>query len=207
MGTEIKQQAEQELVDLYPKDPDGATPIAYLWARTVRCESPNCGAEIPLMRSFWLCKKASRKRALRYWVERPAGLPPRVEFEVFEPKTDEKVHAGTVTRAKATCVSCAAVLPSGRVRTQLVAQRGGADAVFDEEGRRTGGARMTAVVTLKPGQTGRHYRLPTSADYEAVHKAQARVAQILEEWESGGKQGHEPLPEVAPVYRTGWRLS
>jgi len=65
VGAEIKQQAEKELVDLYPKDPDGATPIAYLWARTVRCEAPNCGAEIPLVRSFWLCKKPSRKRALR----------------------------------------------------------------------------------------------------------------------------------------------
>ena len=154
VGTEIKQQAEQELVDLYPKDPDGATPIAYLWARTVRCESPNCGAEIPLMRSFWLCKKATRKRALRYRIERPAGLPPRVEFEVFEPKTDDEVHAGTVTRAKATCVCCGAVLPPGRVRTQLAAQRGGADAVFDEEGRRTGGARMTAVVTLQAWRNG-----------------------------------------------------
>ena len=58
VGAEIKRQAEKELADLYPKDPDGATPIAYLWARTVRCESPNCGAEIPLARSFWLCKKA-----------------------------------------------------------------------------------------------------------------------------------------------------
>ena len=45
VGGEIKRQAEQELADLYPKDPDGATPIAYLWARTVRCEAPNCGAE------------------------------------------------------------------------------------------------------------------------------------------------------------------
>ena len=63
-GGEIKRQAERELADLYPKDPDGATPIVYLWARTVRCEAPNCGAEIPLMRSFWLCKKANRKRAL-----------------------------------------------------------------------------------------------------------------------------------------------
>ena len=36
-GAEIKAQAERELSDLYPKDPDGATPIAYLWARTVRC--------------------------------------------------------------------------------------------------------------------------------------------------------------------------
>ena len=64
-GAEIKAKAEKELADLYPKDPDGATPIAYLWARTVRCESPNCGAEIPLMRSMWLCKKPKRKWALR----------------------------------------------------------------------------------------------------------------------------------------------
>ena len=85
VGGEIKQQAEQELADLYPKDPDGATPIAYLWARTVRCEAPNCGAEIPLMRSFWLCKKAKRKRALRHRVERREGEPPSVEFEIFEP--------------------------------------------------------------------------------------------------------------------------
>ncbi len=76
VGTEIQQQAEKELGNLYPKDPDGAVPIAYLWARTVRCEAPNCGAEIPLMRSLWLCKKASRKRALRYRVERPTGESP-----------------------------------------------------------------------------------------------------------------------------------
>ena len=65
VGAEIKAKAEKELADLYPKDPDGATPIAYLWARTVRCESPNCGAEIPLMRSMWLCRKPKRKWALR----------------------------------------------------------------------------------------------------------------------------------------------
>ena len=35
-----------------------------------------------------------------------------------------------------------------------------------------GGARCLAVVTLKPGESGRHYRLPTERDYEAVRKAQ-----------------------------------
>jgi putative DNA methylase len=65
VGKQIKEQAEKELAEFYPPDPDGAKPIAYLWARTVRCESPNCGAEIPLMRSFWLSKKANRRRALR----------------------------------------------------------------------------------------------------------------------------------------------
>ena len=195
VGGKIKRQAEQELADLYPTDLDGATPIAYLWARTVRCEAPNCGAEIPLMRSFWLCKKPNRKQALRHRVVRPHDAPPRVEFKVFEPKAEKDVYGGTVTRAKATCLCCGVVLPPERVRSQLAARRGGADAVFDEEGRRTGGARMTAVVTLRPGQTGRHYRLPTDRDYEAVRKAQRRVARILEEWERDGKKGLCPVPD------------
>src|SRR5262249_28362003 len=60
VGAEIKRQAEQELAELYPPDPDGATTIAYLWARTVQCEAPHCGAEISLVCSFWLRKKANR---------------------------------------------------------------------------------------------------------------------------------------------------
>ena len=132
-GAEIKAQAEKELADLYPKDPDGATPIAYLWARTVRCESPNCGAEIPLMRSMWLCRKPSRKWALQPNAVRGKDAPPRVEFEVFEPKDDREVADGTVSRARATCLCCRTVLPPERVRAQLAAQRGGADTVFDDQ--------------------------------------------------------------------------
>ncbi len=199
-GAEIKAKAEKELAGLYPQDPDGATPIAYLWARTVRCEAPNCGAEIPLMRSMWLCRKPKRKWALRPNVVRDDGVPPRVEFEIFEPQTDREIASSTVSRARATCPCCRAVLPPERVRTQLAAQRGGADAVFDEQGNRTGGARMTAVVTLKPGQQGRHYRLPTDGDYKAVRLAQERVARILEEWERDGKQGLCPVPDE-PIHQ------
>ena len=194
-GRQIKEQAEQELADLYPKDPGGATPIAYLWARTVRCEAPNCGAEMPLMRSFWLCKKPKRKRALRPHVVRRSGGPPEVAFEIFEPTAERDVHGGTVNRAKATCLCCGTVMPPERVRFQLGEQRGGADATFDDAGERVGGARMTTVVTLKPGEAGRHYRLPTDMDYTAVQGAQARLAGILGEWEKGGKQGLCPVPD------------
>ena len=194
-GAKIKRDAEKELADLYPDDPDGSTPLAYLWARTVHCESPNCGAEIPLMRSFWLCKKPTRRSALRLQILEPDRGPPRIEFEVFEPTSDKDVRGGTVTRAKATCVACKAVLPPDRVRAQLVAQRGGADVVFDISGRRVGGAKMLAVVTLIANHGGRHYRLPTDRDYEAVRQAKERVGSILTEWESGGKQGLCPVPD------------
>ena len=178
VGAEIKREAEKELADLYPKDPSGATPIAYLWARTVRCESPNCGAEIPLVRSFWLCKKANRKRALRHRVERPRGKPPCVAFEVFEPQAEKEVPGGTVTRAKATCLCCGAVLSPERVRAQLAAKRGGANPVVDSAGRRVGGARLLAVVTLLSGGSGRSYRIASQADYMALLEAEYRLAQI-----------------------------
>ena len=132
------------------------------------------------MRSFWLCRKPKRKRALRYRVERRPDGEPVVVFEVFIPKTDAEVHTGTVARAIATCLCCGSVLPPEQVRAQLAAQRGGADAVFDGEGQRTGGARMTAVVTLRPGETGRHYRLPIETDYAAVRRAQEQLASINE---------------------------
>lgn len=181
VGAEIKQAAEKELAEFYPADPDGAMPIAYLWARTVRCESPNCGAEIPLVRSFWLCNKASRKRALRYKAVRKRGEPPRIELETFEPNTEADVQSGTVNRAKAACPACNTVLSPDRVRAQLRQQRGGADVVFDEKGKRSGGARMLAVVTLKQGERGRQYRSPVRRDYEAVFKTFKRLAHFSKE--------------------------
>jgi adenine-specific DNA methylase len=214
VGAEIKQKAEAELRDYYPEDPDGAKPIAYLWARTVRCESPNCGAEIPLMRSFWLCKKANRKRGLRFtsikkseppgWGHFPWGhgewgtgcfLEP--QFEIFEPKSEMDIAPGTVSQAKATCLHCGAVLPPERVRAQLAAQHGGADAAVNDKGVHGGGARLMAVVTLREGEPGRHYRLPTKSDYQAVFRAQKRLKEILDEWKAlpADKRGLCPVPD------------
>jgi adenine-specific DNA methylase len=195
VGTEIKRQAEQELAQFYPKDMDGATPIAYLWARTVRCESPNCGAEIPLLRSFWLCKKTNRKRALKHKVFCSQGKPPYVDFEIFEPRTEKEVHAGTVTQAKVKCLCCKAILTPERVRLQLAGQQGGADATFDDAGKRNGGARIIAVVTTHPDMQGRQYRAPTDDDYLTIKKAQERLQWILREWDRGGRKGLCPIPD------------
>jgi putative DNA methylase len=214
VGAEVKAAAEKELAEFYPPDPDGAKPIAYLWARTVRCESPNCGAEIPLMRSFWLSKKASRKKALRPKVIRKKGETPRVEFEIFRPTKDSDVPTGTVARAKATCLCCGAVLPPERVRAQLREQRGGADVIFDKHGHRTGGARLLAVVTLHPsptggrgvgGEGGRHYRLPTDRDYQAIWHATKRLQQVAAHPLPNGLSAvpDEPLP---PQGTLGFRI-
>jgi putative DNA methylase len=167
VGAEIKAAAEKELSEFYPPDPDGSKPIAYLWTRTVTCETPGCGAEIPLVRSLWLSKKAGRKRALRYKVVRERGKAPKVEFELYEPKKDSDVPKGTVDRGNAKCICCETVLPVERVRQQLVPRHGGAD-----------DARLLAVVTLKEQTTVRQYRLPSQLDYDAVKKARKVLAEI-----------------------------
>ena len=212
-GRTIRDAAQRELADLYPMEPDGATPIAWLWARTVRCEAPSCGAEIPLLKSFWLCRKRpgkrtpARLRALRAIVANsPSG--PAIDFEVFEPESTTNVKAGTVTGGRARCLACGAALAQERVRSQLASQRGGADVVFDDKGRRVGGARMTAVVTTRPGEPGRHYRKATDADYAAVQLAQQRLGCTLDAFERNGLSGASPIPDesLPPIGTLGFRV-
>jgi len=193
------------------------TPIAYLWARTVRCEAPNCGAEIPLVRSFWLCKKTNRKRALRYRIvqSNPSSFSRlggedmvgevRIDFEIFEPGNDSEVPVGTVSRARATCLCCGTVLSPERVRAQLAVQRGGADVIFDEKGNRTDGARMLGVVTLKPGEQGHHYRLPTERDYDAVRKAINELKEVATKPLPSGAS-RVPDEGLPPVGTLGFRV-
>lgn len=196
VGAEIKAAAEKKLSEFYPAEPDGSTPIAYLWARTITCDS--CGAEIPLVRSLWLSSKSRNKRALRFHIERSKGRAPEVLVDVFEPERDSDVQAGTCRRAKATCPACKITSSPDRVRAQLTARRGGADVEFDTEGNRVGGARLLAVVTAHETRSGRQYRATKSQDYRPLWLAMRRLKVIGDGKLSGGLSAvpDEPLRRV-----------
>ena len=178
VGAEIQAAAENELAEFYPSDPDGARPIAYLWARTVRCESPNCGAEIPLLSSLWLCKKPGRRWALRYRPTQAGASAPQGHLEIFQPTNESEVAPGTVKQARATCPCCSVTLPTDRLRAQLSQQHGGCNPVLDLGGKRIGGAMLVAVVTIAPSGRGRAYRLPTEADYVPFAAASKRLGSL-----------------------------
>ena len=199
-GDEIKKQAEKELKEFYPNDPDGSTPIAYLWARTVRCESPKCGAEIPLARSFLLSTNTKSRYALGYKVIRSNTQLPHVKFEIVA-SLGHKIAPGTISNGKATCLACGTVLSAERVRTQITQQQGKPDVIFDEKGQRIGGALMLAVVTMHKENRERHYRLPTDQDYNAVWKAHKHIEQMVNKWGKKGKTSLCPIPSelVNPI--------
>ena len=122
-GAWMHHQAEQRIGHLYPEAtlPDGrkATVIAWIWARTVTCPNPACGATMPLARSFWLGKKKGKEAWLRPVVEGSA-----VRFEIGHgaggPSPD-----GTVGRTGATCLICDAPTPLERIRLEGRAGRMG----------------------------------------------------------------------------------
>jgi putative DNA methylase len=69
-GNWVYEEAKKEIGKFYPSDPDGSIPVGYVWARTIKCKNPSCGAEIPLMRQFWLARKENRKIALKMIVDK-----------------------------------------------------------------------------------------------------------------------------------------
>ena len=175
-GVWIKQEAEKELAEFYPKDPDGGTPIAYLWARTIQCEGPGCGAEVPLIRSLWLAKKPKRSVALRIM---PNPQAKRVDFQIIvkqpegwveqtnpQTKIVNPTFDGTVKRGSATCPCCGYTTPVVRVREQLKARRGGAN-----------DARLMCVVSTRSNETGRFYRQPTEDDLKTIHNCENALGQ------------------------------
>jgi putative DNA methylase len=166
-GDWIQSEAENELKEFYPKDADGATPIAYLWARTIQCEGPGCGAEVPLLRSLWLQKKSKRSIALKMVPNREKLC---LDFQIIRNANPVDVGRGTSAGGKATCPVCEFTTPVESVRAQLVARKGGAH-----------DARLIAVVTNRHGEVGQFFRAPTPNDEQAIEAAKAELRHRIEQ--------------------------
>jgi putative DNA methylase len=117
-GKWMRDEAERRIGYLYPKvkvtaematgrdDLKGLvgrelTVIAWLWARTVKCPNPACGAMMPLVRSFWLSTKKGREAWVEPIIDRRAS---RVVFRVHTNKAPEP--GGTKLKGKSRCLTC-----------------------------------------------------------------------------------------------------
>ncbi len=75
-GAWMRDEAAERIGHLYPDAmfTDGTTApvIAWLWARTVRCPNPACGATMPLVSTYTLATKPGKRRWLAPEVDRGA---------------------------------------------------------------------------------------------------------------------------------------
>jgi putative DNA methylase len=182
-GDWIKTEAQREIGHVYPRDPDGGMPISYLWARTIKCEGPSCGAEIPLVRSAIIARKGSRISALSIRAE----SSDRVAISVQSNANLSTDDSGTVRRSSATCPCCGYTTSAENVRLQFRHRKGGAN-----------DARMLAVITTSESKSGRSYRSVVTRDLDGV--AQAEHLLRNKEKESPDHFPSEALPYLRSIF-------
>ena len=157
--------------------------VAYLWARTVACKQ--CRAELPLLKTRWLCRK-DRKRVLLTMEPKAdqSGVVFGVQSEVPQNggngaqrrEHDRRLGSGTMSRTGASCPCCGAIATMEDIRVEGRAGRLGAV--------------MTAVVV--DGLKGKEYRLPTDHERAVADVTEDRLQALYGDIPFGLPE--EPLP-------------
>ena len=167
------QDLNAEFDSFYLEDPRNprwiAKPtVAYLWARTAECG--DCRAEIPLLKTRWLCRRGD-KRVLLAMAPREdrSGVEFDLERDVPTRGDDDEFGAGTMSQSGAECPCCGGIATMQDLRAQGCAGRLG--------------ARMTAVVV--DGQEGKEYRLPREEEFEAAEVSQEELEALYANVPSG----------------------
>ncbi len=131
-GRWMRDEAQKRIGHLYPKGPNGETVIAWLWARTVKCPNPACGAQMPLVRSFALSTKQG-KEAWVQWVQPVVDAAAKtVRFAVRNgtPAEAERVTIARGTKmgrgANFACIVCGTAPDDSHIKAEGMASRMGA---------------------------------------------------------------------------------
>jgi putative DNA methylase len=154
-GNWMRDEAFKRIGHLYPKvqlpkEHGGgeATVIAWIWARTVLCPNPACGARMPLVRSFALSTRTGQET----WVEPVIDhVSKTVSFTVKSglgtPPEPPKLGRGANFR----CLVCGGAAAEQHIKTEAMAGRMG--------------SQMMAIVAEGKG---RRVYLPPYESHEAV---------------------------------------
>jgi putative DNA methylase len=145
-GRWVEEEARRRIGARYPSAANGQPVIAWIWCRTARCPNPACGAELPLVHSFWLSRRPGREAWVAPLVDRETGT---VRYAVGPGPGIPEPPPGTCGGRSAYCLVCEDAVPLEAVRRY---------------GRQHGlGMRLLAIVAKGP--RGRCY-LPPDPGHE-----------------------------------------
>ena len=146
---EILRKTEEEVGHLYPCDQNGNKPIAYYWARTAKCSNPSCGAEVPLLRQFYLANTKSKQVYLN-----PIINGKEIDFEIKEGKVPKELEEGWNKRCNLTCPCCGSITDAKRIKK-----------AFNDKKTRE---RLIAVIWET--EKGKEYRSPTLKEKKRIEE-------------------------------------
>lgn len=165
-GDWLIQRTRASLELLYPKGPEGSTPVAYFWARTIRCTAPNCGATIPLLSRLQVTKREKPPQIVHL-----SGGPGRaLEIGIRSLRAGERVSDGTARGGTITCPFCFSAI--GEEQYRNLASRGHLGEV------------LYGVVFRSRHGNRRIYRSATTEDKEAFERARKLLSLFKAPWAS-----------------------
>ena len=186
----VLNKVESEIKTIYPEH-DDYIDVAFLWAHTLICPNPNCSAEIPLIKQYWLSKKESMKVCLY-----PEIVKKSIKLKILGdgygeiPKTFDP-DKGTVDRSIVICPVCGFTNDSVSIRKLF-------------ENRLTN-EKLIAIVSQKKNTEGKKYRVSSNDDNmekDICSMLDKKIKQLSKEWKLTPIPD-EPLP---PVGTLGFRI-
>ena len=149
-------EARRELEHFFLNEHDGET-VGYLWSRCIPCQNPTCGANIPLLKQFWLANTDKRKIALRPVISKKA-----VSFKIIhvgnKTNNDFTPRKSNIEDGKATCLVCDHRMTPAQVKSLFKTKKNS--------------ERLNIVMTKNPGRSGKYYHIATQSDLDLFKKAQ-----------------------------------
>lgn len=178
-GAWVLEETKKELGKYYPNESNSSVPVGYIWARTIPCQNPACGGEIPLLRQFWIAKRPKKRVSLYPHIEGKAIKFGIVGDGYEKMPVDFNPDNGTVSRAIVTCMVCGSVVESKIVRR-----------LFQDGKARQ---QMVAVALRHPQEKGKTYRISTQEDLQIFREAEEHLENKLpalqQDW------GINPVPD------------
>lgn len=188
----VLKETEEEIGKFYPKENNGSPIVGYIWLRTIPCQNPTCGAEIPLTKNYYLSKKD--KHSVIFY---PFTHNNIVEFKIIN--TDkESIPAnfdptkGSIYKAVVICPICKSTIDQNDTRRLF------SDGKSKE--------RLTVVISQTKGKIGKNYRLATKKDLEIFNNARDLLEKKRKKIHS--ETGIDPIPDedLPPTGVLGFRI-
>ena len=121
-GKWMQEEAKRRIGHHYPDavldDGTHATPIAWIWARTVKSPDPSWPGHVPLVRSWELAKKPGKPTV---WIEPIVDRASRTI--TYAVRTGGKAPGGNTGRNGATCLATGTPIPFSYIRSEAQAGR------------------------------------------------------------------------------------
>ena len=150
----ILAETEKEVGYLYPADAKGRKPIAYYWARTAKCSNPACGAEIPMLKGFYLANTKKNKIYLN-----PIIKGKNIGFEIKHGNCDHLKPFLKGRECSLTCPCCGSVTDGKKVKK----------IAYNHEI----GDRLLAVIT--DNKNGKEYHIPSKEELSIIPEIDKRI--------------------------------